>query len=189
MLQHHDAVRSANVSLDNANNGIHLNSHEETRPASPPLAAAEYSVAREESHDVSPEEVPSAPRPPSPQPAMEPEPTHEREIHIVNFPVAQPTPVPAVVVSHEGHVNEELLANYRGAQAEIERLKAALAAAQAAPPPELRRRTRVQSDVGSTADTDVQTMVDDSQLHQDGVPLQVVVIISLGVFITTYLFF
>lgn len=186
-MKHHDAVRSANVSLENGNNET-SQTLQEHRPASPPLAAAEFSVAREESHDISPEEFPIAPRPPTPQPATEIEPTHEREIPIVTIPVVQRTPVPAVVVSHDGHVNEELLANYRGALAEIERLKATLVA-QAAPPPELRRRTRVQSDVGSVTDTDVQTMVEENPLHQDGVPLQVVVIISLGVFITTYLFF
>jgi len=46
------------------------------------------------------------------------------------------------------------------------------------------------SDVGSETETDVATMVDEGgPLHQDGVPLQVVAIVALGVFITTYLFF
>lgn len=45
---------------------------------------------------------------------------------------------------------------------------------------------RGRSDVDTVAgESDV---VDDSVYHQDGVPLQVVVIIALAVFITTYLF-
>jgi hypothetical protein len=82
------------------------------------------------------------------------------------------------------------LAKYNEAQAEIERLRALLAAVPSSSP-ELRRRTRALSDDGSTmGDTDVgvSTTVEDVPL-QEGVPLQVVVIIALGVFITTYLFF
>jgi hypothetical protein len=89
-------------------------------------------------------------------------------------------------------VNAEILAKYNAAQAEIERLRALLAAVPSSSPTELRRRTRALSDDGSTmAETDVgvSTTMDDGPLHQEGVPLQVVVIIALGVFITTYLFF
>lgn len=76
---------------------------------------------------------------------------------------------------------------YQEAQAEIERLRSLLAAA--APPSELRRRTRAENDDATSVGSDVGTMIDDQSIHQDGVPLQVVVIIALGVFITTYLFF
>ncbi|KAJ3825072.1 PapD-like protein [Lentinula raphanica] len=72
------------------------------------------------------------------------------------------------------------------ARAEIDRLRSLLAAA--APPPELRKRTRRLSDDITIAPSDVGTMIDEP-MPQEGVPLQVVVIISLGVFIMTYLFF
>ncbi|KAJ4482115.1 PapD-like protein [Lentinula aciculospora] len=73
------------------------------------------------------------------------------------------------------------------ARAEIDRLRSLLAAA--APPPELRKRTRRLSDDITVAPSDVETMIDEYPMPQEGVPLQVVVIISLGVFIMTYLFF
>jgi hypothetical protein len=92
------------------------------------------------------------------------------------------------------------------AEAEIQRLRALLAAvpdpSSVAPesiaptsiaPSDFRRRhTSALSDDGETyAGSDVDTMVEhESIIHrQEGVPLQVVVIIALGVFITTYLFF
>jgi hypothetical protein len=87
-------------------------------------------------------------------------------------------------------LNEELLQKYREAQVEIERLRADVATMSIAPTSELRsRRNRTISNAGSTAETDVQTVVEEPHYHQDGVPLQVVVIIALGVFVTTYLFF
>jgi vesicle-associated membrane protein-associated protein A len=65
-----------------------------------------------------------------------------------------------------------------------------LAAASSSPPSELRRRNRAVSDDGSTmGETEVGTMMEEGPIHQEGVPLQVVIIIALGVFITTYLFF
>jgi len=82
-------------------------------------------------------------------------------------------------------VNEELYAKFMEAEREIDRLRSTMAT-MAAAPPQLRQRTRALSDSGSTAETDIQTM---GSLQQEGVPLQVVVIIALGVFITTYLFF
>ncbi|KAL0961413.1 hypothetical protein HGRIS_006362 [Hohenbuehelia grisea] len=93
-----------------------------------------------------------------------------------------PPPVPSVPAREF----EELETKYRSAQAEIERLRAQLAA----PQPELRRRTRALSDVGSdSGSTAVGTLIMDDNMNQEGVPLQVVVIIALGVFVTTYLFF
>jgi len=95
----------------------------------------------------------------------------------------EPTPAP-VIITRENPLNEELYAKYNHAQLEIERLKEQVASLS-----ELRRRPRVPSDAGSTVASDIQTIVEESTIHQEGVPLQVVVIIALGVFITTYLFF
>jgi len=91
----------------------------------------------------------------------------------------------------ENPLNEELLQKYREAQAEIEKLRGDIATMSVAPTSELRsRRGRRDSDVVSNTETDVQTVIDEPRYHQqDGVPLQVVVIVALGVFITTYLFF
>ena len=70
---------------------------------------------------------------------------------------------------------QELLARYSDALLELELLRKEYAGAG-----------RGRSDVDTVAgESDV---VDDSVYHQDGVPLQVVVIIALAVFITTYLF-
>ncbi len=113
----------------------------------------------------------------------------------------QPAPEPESPVEHPSTLapsppNDELLIRYQEAETEIERLRGLLAAA--APPPEvspeipeLRRRTRrLSDDMTIGPGSDVGTMVgEDVALQQDGVPLQVVVIIALGVFITTYLFF
>jgi vesicle-associated membrane protein-associated protein A len=88
-----------------------------------------------------------------------------------------------------------LEAKYNEAQAEIQRLRALLAAAPdpSSEPTEttgLRRRNRALSDDGSTiAGTEIGTILEDAQVQPEGVPLQVVLIIALGVFITTYLFF
>ncbi|PPQ91678.1 hypothetical protein CVT25_012891 [Psilocybe cyanescens] len=129
------------------------------------------------------------------------EPTSEHSIPQPTEPVHEPTPVPAqepvrvptpapIIIHRENPVNEELYAKFNMAQAEIDRLKAQIAELTTPAAQELRRRTRKLSDADSVAASDIQTIVvEDSPLHQDGVPLQVVVIIALGVFITTYLFF
>ncbi|KAJ3997555.1 PapD-like protein [Lentinula boryana] len=102
---------------------------------------------------------------------------------------APPAPAPAAAVAlppaapSPPDFTEELMV----ARAEIDRLRSLLAAA--APPPELRKRTRRLSDDITLAPSDVGTMIDESTMPQEGVPLQIVVIISLGVFIMTYLFF
>jgi vesicle-associated membrane protein-associated protein A len=157
-------------------------------------------VAREDSHDdPSAREVPVtttfdhppvSPAPPAApelvpesMPELQHEPTLEPQV------VSTPAPVPAPILFTETP-NAELVAKYEAAQAEIDRLRATLAIMSASPPVELRRRTRALSDAGSVAETDVATTIDDGHFHQqEGVPLQVVVIIALGVFITTYLFF
>ena len=89
-----------------------------------------------------------------------------------------------VIITRENPVNEELYAKYNHAQLEIERLKEQVASLS-----ELRRRPQAVSDDGSIAASDIQTIVEESPIHQEGVPLQVVVIIAFGVFIMTYLFF
>lgn len=94
----------------------------------------------------------------------------------------------------------ELVSQLHDAQAEIERLRNLISSMpdpSSAPttttsPTELRRRHRPLSDDGSTYDgeTEVGTYVSEDMLEKsEGVPLQVVIIIALGVFVTTYLFF
>ncbi|EDR13679.1 uncharacterized protein LACBIDRAFT_292494 [Laccaria bicolor S238N-H82] len=109
------------------------------------------------------------------------------EVTVQQEPVLMPASVsaPPAIIVRENPVNEELYAKFRDAEREIDRLRSTIAT-MAAAPPQLRQRTRALSDSGSTAETDIQTM---GPLQQEGVPLQVVVIIALGVFITTYLFF
>lgn len=96
--------------------------------------------------------------------------------------------------------NPELVAKYTDAQGEIKRLRALLAAvpdpssvaSSGTGPTELRERhrsSRAQSDDGTVVGSETATYVSDTSLQPEGVPLQVVVIIALLVFITTYLFF
>ncbi|KAL0580623.1 phosphatidylinositol-binding protein scs2 [Marasmius crinis-equi] len=154
----------------------------------------DFSAAREESHEETehpppvsvyvqpppvepPSETPAQIRvqppapPPAPRSAPEPVP--------IPAPIQPPAPVPTY--------NPELEADLKEARAEIERLRSLLAAA--APPTELRKRSRRLSDDITVPGSDVGTIIDDGPLSQEGVPLQVVVIISLLVFVTTYLFF
>ena len=112
-----------------------------------------------------------------------------------------PIPEPVVII-RENPRNEELFAKFNQTVAEMDGMQALIATLQqqlkqaqeaaAAPPPvqELRRRTRRVSDVDSAAPSEAMTMVEDVvPIQQEGVPLNVVVLISLLVFITTYLFF
>lgn len=121
--------------------------------------------------------------------------------------VSAPAPAPATqslqIIYKENPLNEELALKLNSALAEVDRLKATLATASVAPPSsgnEIRRRKATSDDGSSVAgDTDVTTVVDEPTLRfssggyrshaQEGVPLQIVVIIAVGVFITTYLFF
>jgi len=114
-----------------------------------------------------------------------------------------PVPIPEpVVIIRENPRNEELFAKFNQTVAEMDGMQALIATLQqqlkqaqeaaAAPPPvqELRRRTRRVSDADSAAPSEAMTMVEDVvPIQQEGVPLNVVVLISLLVFITTYLFF
>lgn len=129
-------------------------------------------------------------------------------VGIVNVNVHQPSPPPSPLPPPlpAVQINHELELKLGDAQAEIQRLRALLAAVpdpsstapesvapESVAPSELRRRYTASSDDGTSTyygATEVETVVDrNTVIHQDGVPLQVVIIIALGVFITTYLFF
>jgi len=167
----------------------------EPRPSTPithnldtsaPVAAAEE-VTEEQKHA---EDTPST----------EPAPTHIEP----EYAPATSTPQP-LVITRENPVNEELFVKYNQAMGEVDRLHAFVAslqqqlklaeeaaAASVVPPPpasELRRRSRRVSDADSVAPSEAVTMVEEVQIHSDGVPLNVVVVIAIVVFITTYLFF
>lgn len=158
----------------------------EPTPSPQPAPAAELEPA----HEPIPEPIPE----PTPEPVYEPalvvqESVHEPVPAPVPAPVLPPQPEP-IIITRENPVNEELYAKFNMAQAEIERLKAQIAALSTPAAQELRRRTRKLSDPDSVAASDVQTIVEGGEsLQQEGVPLQVVVIIALGVFVMTYLFF
>ncbi|KAJ7069748.1 PapD-like protein [Mycena amicta] len=142
------------------------------RPSTPP---GDFSVAEEFHEEQHPSFVITPPEPEIivPVPAREP-------VSVPAVPVRTPSvPTPAAKPSPP---SEDYVAKYTEAQAEIERLRALLATSQ--PPTELRRRTRRLSDA-----TAVDVAVLEETPIQEGVPLQIVVIIALGVFITTYLFF
>lgn len=134
--------------------------------------------------------------PPEPEP-----PVVNVNVHTPQPVVAQPPPPPppAPVTLDP---NPELVAKLNDAHAEIERLRNLISSMpdpSTAPPTaisattttELRHRKRALSDDGSTLgpETDVGSYVDDGVMQPEGVPLQVVIVIALGVFITTYLFF
>ena len=117
----------------------------------------------------------------------------------VHSPQPPPPPVPALMVSAPSEPNSELVGKFNDAQDEIKRLRALLAAvpdpssvaSSGTSPTVLRERhrsSRPQSDDGTIVGSET-TYVSDAPLQPEGVPLQVVVIIALLVFITTYLFF
>lgn len=81
---------------------------------------------------------------------------------------------------------QELLARYNEALVELEHMRNEYAASSVPPTSDIRKRRKGPSDSGSNPGKSEDW--DDSVYHQDGVPLQVVVIIALAVFITTYLF-
>ncbi|KAI9573597.1 VAMP-associated protein [Boletus coccyginus] len=130
-------------------------------------------------------------------------------VGIVNVNVHQPSPPsspsPPPPLPPAVQINHELELKLSDAQAEIQRLRVLLAAvpdpSSTAPesvapdfiaPSEFQRKYAASSDDGASTyyRTEVGTVVDrETVIHQDGVPLQVVIIIALGVFITTYLFF
>ncbi|KAJ7459921.1 PapD-like protein [Mycena latifolia] len=165
------------------------------RPSTPP---GDFSAAQEEPHEEpasfdAPGVVITPPDASVPAPEHEPEPAPAAPMP-VPVPVSAPTPAPAPPMTRTPSIptpvalpsplppTDDYAIKYAEAQAEIERLRALLATSQ--PPTELRRRTRRLSD-----ETAVDVAVLEETPIQEGVPLQVVVIIALGVFITTYLFF
>jgi vesicle-associated membrane protein-associated protein A len=111
-----------------------------------------------------------------------------------------PVPAPLVAPPPPSEPSPEFLAKYKDAQDEIQRLRTLLAAvpdpssvaSSGTSPTELRQRhsssRSPRSDDGTVVESDV-TYATESSLQPEGVPLQVVVIVSLLVFITTYLFF
>jgi vesicle-associated membrane protein-associated protein A len=111
-----------------------------------------------------------------------------------------PVPAPLVAPPPPSEPSPEFLAKYKDAQDEIQRLRSLLAAvpdpssvaSSGTSPTELRQRhtssRSPRSDDGTVVESDV-TYATESSLQPEGVPLQVVVIVSLLVFITTYLFF
>ncbi|KAK7681542.1 hypothetical protein QCA50_015274 [Cerrena zonata] len=127
-----------------------------------------------------------------------------------------PAPAPAPIVTERViDPNPELLSKLEAAKSEIERLRNLISSmpdpstvptntiddtGSTVTPTELRRRstrggttTVFSDDDGSTWDgqTEIGSYVDDGVLHgqQEGVPLQVVIVVALSVFVTTYLFF
>lgn len=148
--------------------------------------------------------------PPEPQPQQQHTPVEESPIEqpaVVNVSVHQPpppapAPIPTPALAPVADDSKELSEKLSNAYAEIERLRMLISSMpepSTAPtgtftsgtPTEIRRRTRAISDDGSTLgpESDVGTYVEEGIMQPDGVPLQVVVVVMLGVFIVTYLFF
>ncbi len=120
----------------------------------------------------------------------------------VNVPSPQPPPppAPALMAPAPSEPNLEMAAKFNDAQEEIKRLRALLAAvpdpssvaSSGTSPTVLRERhrsSRALSDDGTVVGSETTYVSDAAALQPEGVPLQVVVIIALLVFITTYLFF
>jgi len=152
-----------------------------------PTSSPQQPVARELTPEPAPAPAPAPVAISAPTPAAFPV-TESEEIRHHPPPQSSYYTVPAQSTISEH--TAELLAKLEASAAEIAFLRATLATRSEAPPTELRRRMRTLSDSGSVAETEVATLIDDGHYYlQEGVPLQVVVIIALGVFITTYLFF
>ncbi|QRV77312.1 hypothetical protein RhiJN_05327 [Ceratobasidium sp. AG-Ba] len=158
--------------------------HRGERPSSP---GQEYTIAEEvvTHHETI-------------EPLKEEKPQQPNVVNInVVTPSNPPTPGPSVP-AQDSKISDaafaELNQRYAEAQIEINRLRGLLASI---PPAGTVRRRKVQSDDGSTTimGDDVSeegTIVETEQMvatQPEGVPLQLVVLIALGVFITTYLFF
>lgn len=128
---------------------------------------------------------------------MAPSPPAEPVVHVnVHTPPA-PAPIAPVPSQQIIDPNPELVTKLSEAQAEIARLRKLISSmpdpstvSTQTSPTEMRRRGRARSDDGSTvvSGTDV-SYAEEHVTSPDGVPLQVVIIIALGVFVTTYLFF
>lgn len=177
-----------------------------------PAPMREYSgeaAQEEETHH----DAPSSP-PPTRLAQLHEEPPHEElsreeeEAPVVNVNVHTPQPPPpSEPVVPAPDINEDLLTKLREAQAEIERLRnliSSMPEPSTAAPTTItnatefrRRRPTSPSDDGSTWDGETEvgttisgtTTMEDTMMQAEGVPLQVVIVIALGVFVTTYLFF
>ncbi|EED77514.1 predicted protein [Postia placenta Mad-698-R] len=147
-------------------------------------------------------DAPSTP-PPTRYTTYEPPPQQdpEEDVGIVNVNVHPPQPAPQISSASAPEPNTELMEKLEEAQAEIERLRHLISSmpepstaptAITSTTADLRRRrpTSPSDDTSTTWDgeTEVGTYVEDP-IAPEGVPLQVVIIIALGVFVTTYLFF
>lgn len=118
----------------------------------------------------------------------EEEPAPVVNVNVHHAPPRQPTPQP----SREHDLDEKLAE----ATAEINRLRALLADMPKPEPKEeirsepsgVRRRHHRSPSTVTGTETDVSSYVDEPY-QPEGVPLQIVIIIALGVFVTTYLFF
>lgn len=106
-------------------------------------------------------------------------PEHEEDSHLDIEPIPHPPASEAPSVSR----NAEYAARLAEAQAEIAQLKEMLASQN-----ELRRRKPV-SDDGSIGATDDGASLIEQSVQPEGVPLNVVAILSFVVFVVTYLFF
>lgn len=158
------------------------------RPMTPPVREADATFFRADSGE-------------------HPQRSRSNGVGVVNVNVHPPSPSssPPIVVA-PAQADHELEEKLHEAEAEIKRLRALLSAVpdpsstapesfapESVAPSDFRRRYTTGSDDGTSTyygETEVGTLVErDAVIHQDGVPLQVVIIIALGVFITTYLFF
>jgi vesicle-associated membrane protein-associated protein A len=97
------------------------------------------------------------------------------------------------VITKENPINEQLMADNQDLRAQLERLKQELSILEKETlnhTNELRQRRR-DSDEHSADETVVATAVEERvhSMQQDGVPLNVVVLISFTVFFMTYIFF
>lgn len=185
-------------------------SDEPPRPQTPP--PVDYSVAREDSVEYQqqpyqPPPVPTVivaehsrhtPTPPAaisepPSPVAVAQPTPPAVVKPIAVYPREPSPARApVVVTKENPINEQLLTENKDLRSEIEDLKRELAikyAEQEQQASELRQRRRSSDSRDSVPETDVRTAVEEPQIQQDGVPLNVVVLISFTVFFMTYIFF
>ena len=146
----------------------------------------------------------------TPAPAPAPLPVRAEPVPTFVAPRREPAPAPPPQII-ERDPNPDLLKKLDEAQAEIERLRSLIASMPEPTDPSAaptsvtgasemrhRRHRAPMSDDGSeTYDarsdydgrTEVGSYVGSEIAPPDGVPLQVVIIIALGVFVTTYLFF
>ncbi|KAL1722787.1 PapD-like protein [Schizophyllum commune] len=201
--QRYDTVRQQPNGVPEAIPEFNEPPHEEQPRAPTPT---QYTAAHEEQH----EEYSHPPEPAAPVTVNVHPPPPTPPVAQHQFPAEPSAPAPQVVATAAAPAPKdepsketlEYAAKYQEALREIERLRALLASApkapESAPPTEVRRRTRkLSEDESSIADSDVRSVrtgvssrsYDDRDLQQDGVPLQVVVVIALTVFTMTYLFF